>query len=109
AHAGRRGRRTHRARSVGHRAGCIADRLGCGTPRLRHDGAKPYDRTAPEVAVNRRTLDILVPFTYVIAILIAVYVGNAEWVGVVAVVGALLVGAYYAAPRQSAKKPDPTS
>jgi membrane associated rhomboid family serine protease len=59
--------------------------------------------------VNRRTLDLLVPFAYAIAVVIAVFVGNAEWVGIIATVGALLVGAYYAALRPTVKKVDPSS
>ncbi len=55
--------------------------------------------------MNRRTLDILVPFAYVAAILIAVYIGNEEWLGIIASVGAIMVAAYYAALRQSIKKP----
>lgn len=59
--------------------------------------------------MNRRTFDILVPIAYVIATIIAVYIGNTEWVGIVATVGALLVGAYYAALRQNLKKAGPTT
>lgn len=63
----------------------------------------------PEVFVNRRTLDILFPIAYAAAIVIAVYVGNPEWVGIVAVIGALLLGAYFAVFRRSIKKSDPAS
>ena len=59
--------------------------------------------------MNRRLLDILVPVAYVIAILIAVYVGNSEWVGIVASIGALLVAVYYVGLRPSVKKADPTT
>ena len=57
--------------------------------------------------MNRRTFDILVPFAYVIAILIAVFIGNEEWVGIIAAVGAIMVAAYYAALRSSIKKTEP--
>jgi hypothetical protein len=53
--------------------------------------------------LNRRTLDILVPMIYVIAILVAVFVGNETAVGAVATIGAVCVGAYYAALRQNLK------
>ena len=66
-------------------------------------------RLPPEVFVNRRTLDILLPIAYAAAILIAVYVGNPEWVGIVAVVGALVLGAYFVAFRRSISKSDPAS
>ena len=59
--------------------------------------------------MNRRLLDILVPVTYVIAILIAVFIGNDEWVGIIATIGALLVAVYYAGLRPSIKKADPAS
>jgi len=57
--------------------------------------------------LNRRTLDILVPFAYVIAILIAVFIGNEEWVGIIAAIGAIMVAAYYAALRSNIKKTEP--
>jgi hypothetical protein len=53
--------------------------------------------------LNRRTLDILVPMIYVVAILIAVFAGNETAVGAVATIGAVCVGAYYAALRQNLK------
>jgi hypothetical protein len=59
--------------------------------------------------VNRRLLDILVPVGYVIAILIAVFIGNDEWVGIIASIGALLVAVYYVGLRPSVKKADPTT
>ena len=59
--------------------------------------------------MNRRLLDILVPVGYVIAILIAVFIGNDEWVGIIASIGALLVAVYYVGLRPSVKKADPTT
>jgi hypothetical protein len=55
------------------------------------------------MVMNRRTFDILVPFAYVIVILVAVFVGNETWLGGVAAIGAVAVGAYYAAIRQNIK------
>jgi hypothetical protein len=57
--------------------------------------------------VNRRTLDILVPMVYVLAILVAVFIGNEVGVGGVATIGAIFVAAYYAALRQNIKKAGP--
>jgi len=51
--------------------------------------------------MNRRTFDVLLPILYVIAIVAAGMFGNATWVGGVATIGALLLGAYYAALRQN--------
>jgi hypothetical protein len=53
--------------------------------------------------VNRRTLDVLVPIVYVLAILVAVMIGDSGGVGGVTVIGAVLVGAYYAAFRRNMK------
>jgi hypothetical protein len=53
--------------------------------------------------VNRRTLDILVPMAYVVALLVAVLIGDSGGVGGVAVIGAICVGAYFAALRQNLK------
>jgi len=53
--------------------------------------------------MNRRTFDILVPLLYVLAILIAVFVGDPGGVGGVATIGAVFVAAYYAALRQNLK------
>jgi hypothetical protein len=54
--------------------------------------------------LNRRTLDLLVPFTYVIAIMIAVFFGSGNAVTATATIGALVVGAYYAALRRNLKQ-----
>lgn len=53
--------------------------------------------------MNRRTLDVLVPIVYVIALLVAVFIGDAGGVGGVATIGAVCVGAYFAALRQNLK------
>jgi len=53
--------------------------------------------------VNRRTLDILVPIVYVIALFIAILLGDSGGVGGVAVIGGVLVGAYFAAFRRNVK------
>ena len=53
--------------------------------------------------MNRRTLDIAVPFLYVIALVVAVLLQDAGAVGGVAVIGAVLVGLYFAALRQNLK------
>jgi hypothetical protein len=54
--------------------------------------------------VNRRSLDILVPVAYVIAVLVAILIGDSGGVGGVAIIGAVCVGAYYAAFRQNINK-----
>ncbi|MGE5830954.1 MAG: hypothetical protein ACM30G_21715 [Micromonosporaceae bacterium] len=52
--------------------------------------------------MNRRTFDVLMPFVYVIAITFTWLVSqNPTWVGGVTTIGALLLGAYYAALRQN--------
>jgi hypothetical protein len=56
-----------------------------------------------EAAMNRRTLDIAVPALYVLALLVAVVLQDAGAVGGVAVIGAVLVGVYFAALRQNLK------
>jgi hypothetical protein len=48
-------------------------------------------------------LDILVPFVYVLAIVVALVIGDAGGVGGVAIIGAACVGAYFAALRQNIK------
>lgn len=53
--------------------------------------------------MNRRTFDILVPILYVLAIVLAIFLGDAGGVGGVAVIGAVMVAAYYAALRQNIK------
>jgi hypothetical protein len=55
------------------------------------------------MVMNRRTFDILVPIAYVIVVLAFVFVGNDTWLGGVAAIGAVAVGAYYAAIRQNIK------
>jgi hypothetical protein len=57
--------------------------------------------------MNRRTLDVLVPMIYVLAIVIAVVIGDQAGVGGVATIGAVCVGIYYAAIRQNIKKAGP--
>jgi hypothetical protein len=56
-----------------------------------------------EAAMNRRTFDIAVPVLYVIALLVALVLQDAGAVGGVAVIGAVLVGVYFAALRQNIK------
>ncbi len=51
--------------------------------------------------MNRRMLDIAVPLLYVVALLVADLLRNAAVVGGVAVIGAVLVGLYFAAIRQN--------
>jgi hypothetical protein len=51
--------------------------------------------------VNRRTLDVAVPMVYAIAIVAAVFLGSGPVVTGVAVVGAMLVGLYFAALRRN--------
>jgi hypothetical protein len=53
--------------------------------------------------MNRRTLDVLVPMIYVLAILVAIFIGDPGGVGGVATIGAVCVGAYFAALRQNLK------
>jgi hypothetical protein len=53
--------------------------------------------------MKRRTFDILVPLVYVIAILVAIFIGDTAGVGGVATIGAVLVAAYYATFRQNIK------
>jgi hypothetical protein len=57
--------------------------------------------------MNRKTLDILVPMVYVLAILVAVFIGDDAGVGGVATIGAVLVAIYYAL-RQNIKKAGPS-
>ena len=51
--------------------------------------------------MNRRTVDLLVPFAYVVAVLVAIFIGEEDGVGGVATIGAILVAAYFAALRQN--------
>ena len=51
--------------------------------------------------MNRRTFDILVPIVYVLAVLVAILLGDAGGVGGVVVIGAVCVGAYYATLRDT--------
>jgi membrane associated rhomboid family serine protease len=53
--------------------------------------------------MNRRTLDIVLPGLYVIAILIAVFAGGGPAVGAVAAIGGILLGMYWAALRRNLK------
>jgi hypothetical protein len=57
--------------------------------------------------VNRRTLDILVPMIYALAVVIAIVIGDSAGVGGVAIIGAACVGIYYAVIRQNVKKAGP--
>jgi hypothetical protein len=51
--------------------------------------------------LRRRTFDILVPIVYVLAVLVAILLGDAAGVGGVTVIGAVCVAAYYAQLRQN--------
>lgn len=53
--------------------------------------------------MNRRTLDIAVPILYVLALLVAIFIGDRGGVGGVAVIGAIAVVAYYLTLRQNIK------
>ena len=53
--------------------------------------------------MNRRTFDVLVPVAYVIALFIAILIGD-NGGGGVAIIGAVCVGAYFAAFRQNINK-----
>jgi multisubunit Na+/H+ antiporter MnhB subunit len=57
--------------------------------------------------VNRRTLDILVPIVYAVAIAVAWVIGDPAGVGGVALIGAVSVAAYYVALRENIKKAGP--
>src|SRR5690349_18985801 len=46
--------------------------------------------------MNRRTLDMVIPMLYVVAILIAVFFAGGKAVGAVCAIGAILVGMYWA-------------
>jgi hypothetical protein len=56
-----------------------------------------------EAPVSRRTLDIAVPVLYLIALVVAMLLGNPTGVGGVAVIGAVLVALYFGALRQNNK------
>jgi hypothetical protein len=53
--------------------------------------------------MSRRTLDILVPIGYVLAVIVAIVIGDQGGVGGVATIGAFCVAAYYLALRQNIK------
>jgi hypothetical protein len=53
--------------------------------------------------LNRRTLDVLVPIVYVLAILVGVFFFTETVLGAIAALGAVVVAAYYAALRQNLK------
>jgi len=57
--------------------------------------------------VNRKTLDILVPMIYALAVIIAIVIGDSAGVGGVATIGAVCVGIYYAALRKNIKRAGP--
>jgi len=59
--------------------------------------------------MNRRTFDVLLPIVYVIAIVLAGFIANETWMGGVATIGALLLGAYYAALRKNIPAGPPKS
>ena len=59
--------------------------------------------------MNRQTFDILVPLVYVVAVVVAVVLGDEAGVGGVATIGAVCVAIYYAALRQNIKKAGPES
>jgi hypothetical protein len=51
--------------------------------------------------VNRRTLDVLLPILYATLVVAVAMLSSGAAVGVVAAVGAMLLGAYYAAIRRN--------
>jgi hypothetical protein len=51
--------------------------------------------------MNRRTLDVVLPMLYGAAVVATALLANGTAVGVVAAVGAILVGAYYAGIRRN--------
>jgi hypothetical protein len=53
--------------------------------------------------MNRRTFDIAVPIVWVVAMLVAIAIGDEGGVGGVAIIGAVGVVAYFAALRQNIK------
>jgi len=53
--------------------------------------------------MNRRTLDIVIPMLYVVAIMVAVFFAGGKVVGAVSVIGAILVGMYWAGIRRNLK------
>jgi len=54
--------------------------------------------------MNRRTLDIVLPMLYMVAILIAVFFGSGRATGATAAIGGILIGAYWAGFRQNLKQ-----
>lgn len=53
--------------------------------------------------MSRRSLDILVPIGYILAIMVAIAIGDTGGVGGVAIIGAVAVLAYFGAVRQNIK------
>jgi hypothetical protein len=53
--------------------------------------------------MNRRTLDMVIPMLYVVAILVAVFFASGKVVGAVSAIGAILVGMYWAGIRRNLK------
>jgi hypothetical protein len=53
-------------------------------------------------------VDVAVPIVYVLALVVAIMLGDAAGIGGVAVIGAMLVGLYFAVLRQNLK-PGPTT
>jgi hypothetical protein len=53
--------------------------------------------------MNRRTVDLLVPIVYVIALVVAIFIGEEGGIGGVATLGAIMVAAYFIALRQNIK------
>lgn len=53
--------------------------------------------------MNRRTLDVVIPMLYIVAILIAVFFADGRVVGFVAAIGAIFCGMYWAGIRRNIK------
>jgi hypothetical protein len=60
-------------------------------------------RTPGRHTLKRRTVDILVPIVYVLAVLVAIFLRDPAGIGGVAVIGAFCVVVYYAQLRQNLK------
>jgi hypothetical protein len=55
--------------------------------------------------MTRRTLDVVVPALYAIAVVLTALIADGRPVVIVAIVGAMLVGLYYSAIRRSLPQP----
>jgi hypothetical protein len=53
--------------------------------------------------MSRRTVDVLVPVVYVIALAIAMFIGDRGGIGGVATIGAIMVAVYYLTLRENIK------